>query len=112
MEAELFSLSNPTMETAFLEQGKAYWNIQRGESEYGQEYNPNPPYWPSTGTSIDNQGAHIMVTPDIGDLGVHYNEAQILAGDAPRVEYDFKFRGGLVWWHRLYLGTDAWQSGV
>ncbi|MEM7034509.1 MAG: VWA domain-containing protein, partial [Chloroflexota bacterium] len=100
LEAELFSMNNPIMETAFLEAGKAYWNIQRGESIYGQEFQtPNAyadvtkPYIASTGHSIDNMGAHIQVMPDVRPLGVHYEESRILQGDAPRLEYDFKFRG-------------------
>ncbi|MEM7030264.1 MAG: vWA domain-containing protein [Chloroflexota bacterium] len=109
LEAELFSLNNPLMETAFLEAGKAYWNIQRGESIYGQEFQtPNAyadgtkPYIASTGHSIDGFGAHIQVMPEVSPLGINYDVSRVLTGDAPRLEYDFKFRD-LSWTGDAYI---------
>lgn len=110
IEAELFSANDPILDNAFLQQGKTHWIINRGQSAYGQEYNATPwsdgtpPYYDTTAFSVDAPptiGVHMTHMPEVAaindgvtTLGQYYSLTDAQSGNAPRLEYDFKFRGG------------------
>jgi hypothetical protein len=113
MEAELYGRNNSTPDLTLRETAKGYWALQRGEGNYAQ----NPPYHPSTGTSIDDRPAHMAHHPSLTSYetaayGFHYVLAHAQANDAPLLEYDFKFRNGssVTWsgnayiWVRVHAG--------
>ncbi|MFQ5578112.1 MAG: pilus assembly protein TadG-related protein, partial [Anaerolineae bacterium] len=114
MEAELYSLNPAPVAVELQEQGKGYWAMQRGEGNYDSEALP---YIPSQGTSIDSIGVHMSHHPSTTETGGtiygnHYTLAQAQSGNAPWLEYDFRFYNGAGWiggstaniWIRVHAG--------
>ena len=113
MEAELYSYNNTTADPVLRETGKGYWALQRGEGNYGE----TPPYYTSTGTSLDARPAHMAHHPSLTSYttalyGFHYSLSHAQNNDAPLLEYDFKFRNGSTFnwsgnayvWVRVHAG--------
>jgi len=115
MEAELYSLNPAPVKPELQEQGKGYWALQRGEGNYSSN---SEPWVPSLGTSIDDDGrpAHMAHHPSIvsqaGTIyGHHYTLTDAQNGNAPYLEYDFRFYPGAGWtagnfyiWVRVHAG--------
>ncbi len=110
IEAEMYSLNPAPVVAGLQEQGKGYWAMQRGEGNYSSEctsgnLNGTPPCKPnfeSQGTSIDGKGAHMTHHPSITEYdGTVYGHTYTLQdaqnGNAPWLEYDFKFYNGAGW---------------
>ncbi len=122
MEAELYSLNPNPADPELQASGKGYWALQRGEGNYR---NPNwsdgtPPYYFSTGTSIDSRGAHMAYHPSIlGSQGAIYGKYASLAdarsGNSPWLEYDFQLYQQAGWttgtagyiWIRVHAGRSV-----
>lgn len=134
LEAELFSVASPQPDPELAQAGKGFWAMQRG---YGN-YDTNP--LPSSGTSIDGRGAHMAYYParaftapvdnngngicdDPNDPnvctphGIHNTIADAQTGNAPVMQYNFRFHSGAGWlnggtaqvWARVHpsRGLDA-----
>lgn len=110
IEAEMYSLNPAPVVEGLQEQGKGYWALQRGEGNYSSECTtgqldgtpPCKPNFESQGTSIDDKGAHMAHHPSLteydGTVYGHFytlNDAQ--NGNAPWLEYDFKFYTNAGW---------------
>ncbi len=120
MEAELYSLNPAPVDPELQQQGKGYWALQRGEGNYDSSATP---YLPSQGTSIDSLPAHMAHHPSTTEYdgtvyGHHYTLVEAQSGNAPYLEYDFKFYPGAGWaignfyiWVRVHAGHGLKSSG-
>ncbi len=110
IEAEMYSLNPAPVVEGLQEQGKGYWAMQRGEGNYSSECSsgqldgtpPCKPNFESQGTSIDGKGAHMAHHPSVTEYdgtvyGHFYTLQEAQNGNAPWLEYDFKFYSGAGW---------------
>jgi len=99
IEAELYSLNPAPVIAGLQAQGKGYWAMQRGEGNYSSE---GTPYLDSQGYSIDSKGAHMAHHPSSTEYdgtiyGHFYTLTDARDGNAPYLEYDFRFYNGANW---------------
>lgn len=120
LEAELYSLNPAPVDPTLQEQGKAYWAMQRGEGNYNSLTN-----YASQGTTIDSRPAHMAVHPSVVEndgtvYGHHYTLAEAQSGNAPWIEYDFRFLKSnwttpgtdAAIWVRVHAGRGLdWDNG-
>lgn len=100
IEAELYSLNPNPADPELQASGKGYWAMQRGEANYDPD--EDIPYYASSGTSIDERGAHMATHPSLltsqdAIYGKHYSIVDAQTGNSPWLEYDFRLYPQAGW---------------